>query len=283
VGRRGQTRKESQTAGHRSPPYSQNCLRGYNFPVGGFFSFTDDIERIIMRQLGNRFLWIITLAGLFLVFYMNGVQRFHTRWPTENLLAMLNFVLEMTLVLGFIVIIAWERRAASRIKTPRGDLPGNPGYAYKFYIACVLVLLVITGLHLGQLCYFQYVHILTVLQRGFLVWMTCAMLPAFYLLINTRGAGGMRSIGAVVVSLIILAVLEIAVVTISRFAPGWERLGDIYYWNMLFRQLQQEKLWLVIYNPWLALYFLSYAGVNIMLFLFVVLRVQALRRRGVQA
>jgi hypothetical protein len=253
--------------------------------VGGFISYSDDVERIILRQFGNRLLWIIVPVSLLAVLIFNQAQRATTRWPTENLLAMLNFTLEITLALAFIAIIAWERRAASRITSAasRNVLPSADGYAYKFYIACVLVLLVITALHLGELGYFQYIHLLTVLQRGFIVWMTCAMLPAFYLLINTRGDGGMRSVGAAIASLIILAVFEIIIVSIARFVPAMERLGDVYYWNMLYVELAQERIWLVIYNPWLSLYLLGYAGVNIALFLCVMQRVKALRRRGVQA
>ena len=255
--------------------------------MGGFKSFTDDVERIILRQFGNRLLWILVPASLLAVLIFNQAQRAFTRWPTENLLAMLNFTLEITLALAFIAIIAWERRAASRMSAAsaasRDALPGADGYACKFYVACALVMLVITALHLGELGYFQYIHLLTVLQRGFVVWMTCAMLPAIYLLINTRGEGGMRSVGAAVGSLIILAVLEIIIVSIARFVPAMERLGDIYYWNMLYTPLAQERIWLVIYNPWLSLYLLGYAGVNIALFLGVMLRVKALRRRGVDA
>lgn len=257
--------------------------------MGGFKSWTDGVERIILRQFGNRLLWILVPASLLAVLIFNQAQRATTRWPTENLLAMLNFTLEITLALAFIAIIAWERRSASRMSaTPataasRSTLPGADGYAYKFYIACVLVMLVITALHLGELGYFQYIHLLTVLQRGFIVWMTCAMLPAFYLLINTRGEGGMRSAGAAVGSLIILAVIEIIIVSIARFVPAMERLGDIYYWNMLYTGLAQERIWLVIYNPWLSLYLLGYAGVNIALFLCVMQRVKALRKRGVSA
>ncbi len=51
----------------------------------------------------------------------------------------------------------------------------------------------------------------------------------------------------------------------------------------LYVELAQERIWLVIYNPWLSLYLLGYAGVNIALFLCVMQRVKALRRRGVQA
>ncbi len=253
--------------------------------MGGFKSFTDDVERIILRQFGNRLLWIITLASMFFVMFLNQAQRARTPWPTENLLAMLNFTLEITLALAFIAIIAWERRAASRTTSSasRSTLPGGDGYALKFYIACVLVMLVITGVILAELSYFQYVHLYTVLQRGFIVWMTCAMLPAIYLLINTRGDGGMRSIGATIASLIILAALEIIIVSIARFVPAMERLGDIYYWNMLYTGLAQERIWLVIYNPWLALYLLGYAGANIALVLALMQRVKSLRRRGVDA
>lgn len=251
--------------------------------MGGITSFTDDVERIILRQFGNRILWIVALASMFFVMFLNQAQRARTPWPTEILLAMLNLVLEITLVLAFIAMLLWEQRAASRPAPKRGILPGSEGYALKFYIACALVLLVITGIILTELSYFQYIHLLTVLQRGFLVWMTCAILPAVYLLINTQAKGGMRGIGAVITSFIILAAFELSVTALARFVPAMERLGDLYYWNMLYTGLAQERVWLAIYNPWLALYLLSYAGVNIALVLALMARVKALRRRGVQA
>ncbi len=182
-------RLESRTSGRSGDLSPHSDHRGYNLRVGGFISFTDDVERIILRQFGNRLLWILVPVSLLAVLIFNQAQRAQTRWQTENLLAMLNFTLEITLAFAFIAIVAWEHRAASRTAAkPRNDLPGAPGYAYKFYIACVLVMLVITALHLGELGYFQYVHLFTVLQRGFIAWMSCAMLPAIYLLVNTRAA-----------------------------------------------------------------------------------------------
>jgi len=234
-----------------------------------------------MRQFGNRLLWVIAGTGLFIVVYLNEIQRATMRWPTEHLLALLNFVIEGVLLASFAVALIWESYARSRHPQPgAAHLPGAKGYAIKFHLAIVLLLLVVAGLHLALLSYFQYIHILTVLQRGFLVWLTVILAPTAYLLVNPRARGGFAGLAAFFVALLALVAAEWVVVTLSLVSPAWERLGDIYYWNQIFPRVAQERIWLTIYQPYLGWYFLGYLGANLVFYLALVLRVLTLERKS---
>ena len=247
----------------------------------GFFAFAESVEHILMRQFGNRLLWVIAGTGLFIVVYLNEIQRATMRWPTEHLLALLNFVIEGVLLASFAVALIWESYARSRHPQPgAAHLPGAKGYAIKFHLAIVLLLLVVAGLHLALLSYFQYIHILTVLQRGFLVWLTVILAPTAYLLVNPRARGGFAGLAAFFVALLALVAAEWVVVTLSLVSPAWERLGDIYYWNQLFPRVAQERIWLTIYQPYLGWYFLGYLGANLVFYLALVLRVLTLERKN---
>jgi hypothetical protein len=246
----------------------------------GFLAFTEAVERILMRQFANRLLWVVVGTGLFAVAYLNEIQRATMRWPTEHLLARLNFVVEVVLLASFAVILIWESYVRLRHPHPKtAQLPGARGYTLKFHLAAVLLLLVVAGLHLALLSYYQYVHILTVLQRGFLIWLTVILIPTVYLLVNPKSRGGLQGVAAFIVALLALIAAEWVVVTLSLVRPAWERLGDVYYWNQLFPRVAQERIWLTIYQPYLGWYFLGYLGANIALYLALVLRVLALGRR----
>jgi|GEM_PF-3568287 len=245
----------------------------------GFFAYTEAVERILMRQFGNRLLWIVAGTGLFIVVYLNEIQRATTRWPTEHLLALLNFVVEVVLLASFAAALVWEGYTQSRRPQPSAAFSTDTkGYTIKFHLAIVLLLLVVAGLHLVLLGYFQYIHILTVLQRGFLIWLTVILAPTVYLLVNPKARGGLQGVAAFFVALLALVVAEWTVVTLSLVSPAWERLGDVYYWNQLFPQVAQSQIWLTIYQPYLGWYFLGYLGGNLVLYLALVLRILALER-----
>jgi hypothetical protein len=146
----------------------------------------------------------------------------------------------------------------------------------------VLLLLVVAGLHLALLSYYQYIHILTVLQRGFIIWLTVILMPTTYLLVNPKARGGFAGVGAFIIALLALVVGEWTVVTLSLVSPAWERLGDVYYWNQLFPHVAQTRIWLTIYQPYLGWYFLGYLGANLVLYLALVLRVLALERKNAE-
>ncbi len=257
----------------------QGC-RDIIVQMRGFFAFAESVECILMRQFGNRLLWVVVGTGLFIVVYLNEIQRATMRWPTEHLLALLNFVVEVVLLASFASALIWESYARSRRPQPdAGHSTDTKGYAIKFHLAIVLLLLVVAGLHLALLSYFQYIHILTVLQRGFLIWLTVILVPTAYLLVNPRARGGLKGLGAFFVALLALIVAEWTVVTLSLVSPAWERLGDVYYWNQLLPQVAQERIWLTIYQPYLGWYFLGYLGGNLILYLALVLRVKAIGRR----
>ena len=246
----------------------------------GFFAFTESVEKVLMRQFGNRLLWIVVGTGLFITVYLNEIQRATTQWPTEHLLARLNFVVEVVLLASFAVILIWESYMRSRHPQPKAaQLPGAKGYTLRFHLATVLLLLVVAGLHLALLSYFQYIHILTVLQRGFLIWLTVILAPTVYLLVNLRARAGLAGLGAFFIALLALFAAEWVVVTLSLVSPAWERLGDIYYWNQLVPQVAQPRIWLTIYQPYLGWYFLGYLGANLVLYLALVLRVLAVERK----
>ena len=257
----------------------QGC-RDIIVQMRGFFAFADVVERILMRQFGNRLLWVVVGTSLFIVVCLNEIQRATMRWPTEHLLALLNFVVEVVLLASFAVALIWEGYTQSRRPQPDAAFsPSAKGYAIKFHLAIVLLLLVVAGLHLTLLSYFQYIHILTVLQRGFLIWLTVILAPTTYLLVNPKARGGFAGLGAFFVALLALIVTEWAVVTLSLVSPAWERLGDVYYWNQLLPQVAQERIWLTIYQPYLGWYFLAYLGANLVLYLALVLRVLGLTRK----
>lgn len=246
-----------------------------------FFAFADAVERILMRQFGNRLLWVVVGTGLFIVVYLNEIQRATVRWPTEHLLALLNFVVEVVLLASFAVALIWEGYTQSRHPQPDAACSvDTKGYAIKFHLAIVLLLLVVAGLHLALLGYFQYIHILTVLQRGFLIWLTVILAPTAYLLVNPKVRGGFAGLAAFFLALLALVVAEWTVVTLSLVSPAWERLGDVYYWNQLFLQVAQPRIWLTIYQPYLGWYFLGYLGGNLVLYLALVLRILALERKS---
>lgn len=257
---------------------------GYNTGVGGFFRYSDDVERILVRQLGNRLLWIVTGSDLFVLLYLGEVQRASMRWPTENLLALLNFVVEISLVASVASVLVWEKHWAGRHPQVKDSShPDSSGYALKLHLATVLLLVLAASVFLVLLSYFQYIHLLTVLQRGFLVWLTVIVMPTVFLLANPGVRGGWIGLGAFLLALAAMIGAEWLVVFLSLAYPAFERLGDLYYWNHLVPYVAQRvadrPLWLAIYQPYLGWYFLGYFGGNLMLYLALVLRVLARGRR----
>lgn len=231
-----------------------------------FFTFSDEVERIVLRHLANRFLWIVLAASAFTTIHLNRVQAQQGGWHAEPLLSALNLIVELTLIAAFACIIIWELYLKSRGR--RVDaMQDHRRYAVRFHLAALLVLLIVAALLIALAGYLQFIHLLTVMQRGFLLWLTVALAVTTYCLANPRLRGGLAAFAAFIFALLVMAGAEWLVVTMSVAHPAWAQLGDLYYWNQLFPQLAQSDLWLVIYQPWLSWYFAGYAGANVLLYL----------------
>jgi len=241
--------------------------------VSRFLTFTDEVERIVLRHFANRLLWMVLAASAFTTIHLNRVQAQQGGWHAEDLLSALNLVVEITLVAAFACIIIWEQflRSRGRLGGPQMD---HRRYTIRFHLAALLVLLVVTALLIALAGYLQFVHLLTIMQRGFLLWLTVVLAVTAYCFANPRLRGGLAAFASFVFALLVMAGGEWLVVTMSVVHPAWARLGDLYYWNQLFPRLAQDDLWLVIYQPWLSWYFAGYAGANVLLYFVFLGRLQ---------
>jgi len=234
--------------------------------VSRLANFANEVERIVLRHFSNRLLWFVLAASFFITVHLNRVQAQQGGWHEEELLSALNLIVELTLVAAFACIILWELFLQSRGRSLSATWDYQR-YALRFHLAALLVLLVVAALLIALAGRLQFVHLLTIMQRGFLVWLTVVLAVTAYCFANPRLRGGLAAFASFVFALLVMAGAEWLVVTMSLAHPAWARLGDLYYWNQLFPRLAQEDLWLVIYQPWLSWYFAGYAGANVLLYL----------------
>ena len=249
-----------------------------------FFDFADGVERILLRQFLNPLLWCIFALTLYFEVLLNQVQRQLTRWPTEVLLAHLLAVLELSLLLSVAVILIWERRMAAGVGAKLSQAPeSSEVYPPRLWLAMCLTLALIAILHLCYLGYFQYVHIVTLLQRALFVYLTVLLVPGLYLLLNPRLRGAFAAVSSCVAALAAYLIVEFGVLWLSFQGSEnafFARLNDVYYWNHLFPEYARKELWLTIYVPWVAWYLFIYAGLNAALLLAIAVRSRARTRRG---
>ncbi|OPX21387.1 MAG: hypothetical protein B1H03_06665 [Planctomycetales bacterium 4484_113] len=249
-----------------------------------FFDFADGVERILVQQFVNPLLWFVFILTVYFEVLLNQIERQATRWPTEVLLAHLLGIFELSLVISLVAILTWEARARARFK-PRSEnsLESPAAYPPRLWLAICLLLALITVLHLCYLGYFQYVHIITLLQRALFVFLAVLIVPGLYLLLNPRLRGGFAAVSSFITSLALYLILELSVLWLS-FQAGengfFARLNDVYYWNQLFPDYARSELWLTIYTPWLIWYLLIFIALNAVLVWGVVMRSRSLPRGG---